>query len=131
MIGILITGVVGAIALASTSTMAQTSRIIPPTSPDGTGEISLPSQVMRTGEIEEMDFSNEQGERLGEVERVLFRTTDGNRVIVLERDGVIGIGGREAPVQVEQVVLQDGRLVTHALTEGEPEAVPNSDVGRR
>lgn len=130
MIGILVTGVVGAIALASASAMAQTSRIVPQASPDRTGAISLPAQAMRAGEIEEMDVYNEQGERLGEVERVLFRTTDGTRVIVLERDGVIGIGGREIPVPVEQVFLQDGRLVTGALAEGEPEAVPDWDVRR-
>lgn len=77
-------------------------------------------------QIEDMDVYTADGEEIGEVEEVLGTAQDAATAIALEVGGFLGVGEREVIVPIDQVTLQEDRLVVD-MTEEEIEALEDWD----
>jgi sporulation protein YlmC with PRC-barrel domain len=74
-------------------------------------------------ELGDMHVVNPAGEKVGEVEEVLMDTSGNVVAVVVEAGGFLGIGDHDVIVQLDQLRLENKRLVT-TLTKEQVEALP-------
>ena len=87
---------------------------------------AVPSLGLSVGEVGGMAVHGPTGERLGRVDEVL-ETRSGRVVAVsVQVGGLLGAGGQEVVLMLEQLRREDGRLVT-GLTQAQLEAQPPWD----
>jgi sporulation protein YlmC with PRC-barrel domain len=73
-------------------------------------------------QIEDMDVYTSDGEEVGEVEEVLGTTQGEATALALEVGGFLGIGEREVVVPIDQLAMQEDRIVLD-MTKEEIEAL--------
>lgn len=73
-------------------------------------------------QIEDMDVYTAGGEAIGEVEEVLGTTQGEATALALEVGGFLGIGEREVIVPIDQLTMQEDRIVLD-MTKAEIEAL--------
>lgn len=75
-------------------------------------------------EVEDMDVYGPGGEEIGEVEEVLVDASGQPAALAVEVGGFLGIGEKDAVMQLDQLRLEDDRLTTN-LTKEQIEALPD------
>lgn len=77
----------------------------------------------RVDEIDDMDIYSATGEEVGEVEDLLM--DEQGQIVALTADvgGFLGVGAREVMLRLDQVTLEDDRLVVQ-MTEEQLEQLP-------
>ena len=93
----------------------------------GLREVEDESQVVQplnvtVDRLEDMDIYGPNGDEIGEVEEVVVDAA-GKVALTAEVGGFLGIGEREVVLGLEQVRLENDRLVT-SLTKQQLEALP-------
>lgn len=84
------------------------------------------TRSISVSEISGMDVINARGEELGEVSRVV-RNGQSMYVIVEHGGWFFGINDKEVALPVDDVVVQNGKIVLRGLTEEQIEAMPDYD----
>lgn len=74
-------------------------------------------------EIEDMDVYGPGGAEIGEVEEVLVDASGQPAALAVEVGGFLGIGEKNAAIQLDQLRLEGDRLTTN-LTKEQIEALP-------
>ena len=86
----------------------------------------VPSLATTVGQLTGQDLHGSTGERLGVVEKVL--ETRGGRIVAVsvQIGGLLGVGGRELVLMLDQLRRDGARLVT-PLSQAQVEAQPPWD----
>jgi sporulation protein YlmC with PRC-barrel domain len=77
-------------------------------------------------ELGDMNVVTPDGDKIGEVEEVLMNTSGKVVAVAVEVGGFLGIGDDDVIIQLDQLRLEDNRLVT-TLTKEQIEALPKWD----
>ena len=87
---------------------------------------AVPSLGADVGQLSGMELRGSTGERLGQVDEVL--QTRGGRIVAvsLQIGGLLGVGGREVVLMLDQLRREGDRLVT-GLSQAQVEAQPPWD----
>lgn len=91
------------------------------------GAVAVPSLGTSVGQLTGMELRGTTGERLGRVDEVL--QTRGGRIVAVSVQvggGLLGVGGREVVLMLDQLRREGDRLVTE-LTQAQVEAQPPWD----
>lgn len=86
--------------------------------------LSIPAMNMTVDQIEDMDVYTADGEEIGEVEEILGTTQGEATALALEVGGFLGIGERDVIVMLDQITMENDRLVLD-MTKEEIEALEN------
>lgn len=87
---------------------------------------AVPSLAANVGQLTGMELRGSTGERLGRVDEVL--QTRGGRIVAVsvQIGGLLGVGGREVVLMLDQLRLEGDHLVTR-LGQAQVEAQPPWD----
>lgn len=83
-------------------------------------DMIVPQLNATVDDVEDMDIYDSTGRKIAEVEAVVIDGTGTVRALVIEHGGVLGIGSREAILEIGEVQLRDGRLVINMTEEQLP-----------
>ncbi len=88
--------------------------------------VAVPSLATSVGQLTGMELRGSTGERLGRVDEVL--QTRGGRIVAVsvQIGGLLGVGGREVILMLDQLRREGDRLVT-VLSQAQLEAQPPWD----
>ena len=88
--------------------------------------VAVPSLAASVGQLTGMELRGSTGERLGRVDEVL--QTRGGRIVAVsvQIGGLLGVGGREVVLMLDQLRLEGDRLVM-GLSQAQVEAQPPWD----
>jgi sporulation protein YlmC with PRC-barrel domain len=77
-------------------------------------------------QLEDMDIVNAQGDEVGDVEEVLADSEGKIVAITAEVGGFLGMGDKEVVIPVDQLQMQDEKLMT-TMTEDQLKSLPKWD----
>ncbi|NSL70663.1 hypothetical protein C6Y62_02370 [Hyphomicrobium sulfonivorans] len=83
-------------------------------------DMIVPQLNASVDDVEDMDIYDSTGRKIAEVEAVVIDGTGTVRGLVIEHGGLLGIGSREAILEIGDVQLKDGRLVVNMTEEQLP-----------
>ena len=83
-------------------------------------DMIVPQLNASVDDVEDMDIYDSAGRKIAEVEAVVIDGTGTVRGLVIEHGGLLGIGSREAILEIGNVQLKDGRLVINMTEEQLP-----------
>jgi hypothetical protein len=98
--------------------------------PDPTGANEAPTMVgspmrqIKVDELEGMDVLGADGKKIAEIERVVERTADNKQFVVVERGGFLGIGGKETPIPLDNILVQGEKATLRNLDAARLDALP-------
>ncbi len=83
-------------------------------------------QETTVGDLMDMEVRSRDGEKIGQIERVV--SLSGNTYAVLSHGGFFGVGGKEIPLPLSNLSVQDDYLVSDNLTKDEVENLSDQDL---
>ena len=83
-------------------------------------DMIVPQINATVDDVEDMDIYDAAGKKIAEVEAVVIDGAGTVRGLVIEHGGMLGIGSREAVVEIGDVQLKDGKLVINMTEEQLP-----------
>ena len=99
-------------------------------SPDPTGANKAPTTLgsplrqINVDELEGMDVVGVDGKTISEIGRVVERIADQKQFVVVERGGFLGIGGKETPIPLENILVQGEKATLRNLDAARLDALP-------
>jgi PRC-barrel domain protein len=102
----------------------------PAASPDPTGANKAPTTLgsplrqINVDELEGMDVVGAEGKTIAEIGRVVERIADQKQFVVVERGGFLGIGGKETPIPLENILVQGEKATLRNLDAARLDALP-------
>jgi hypothetical protein len=79
---------------------------------------------MTVDAVEDMDLVTAAGAEVGDIEGVVENTADKKQFLVVKRGGFLGFGGKEVAVPLENVAVQNGKVVLRGMDVAQVEAMP-------
>lgn len=112
----LATAIAGSV-LATPYAWAQTAPSQPPTT------ANIPRQ-MTVEALEKQDLLTAAGTDVGDIEGVVERDADKKQFIIVQRGGFLGFGGKEIAVPLENLAVQNDRIVLCNMDAAQLDAMP-------
>ena len=79
---------------------------------------------MTVDRLEDMDLVTANGAELGEIEGVFESNGDKKQVVVIQRGGFLGFGGKQVAIPLESLAVQNDKLVVKNMDEAQIDAMP-------
>ena len=114
---------------APQSTAGSTSGSTSSGAPAAGATVSLTRQLT-VDAVEDMDLvATSGGDEIGDVEGVVESNVDKKQFVLVERGGFLGFGAREIAIPLENVAVQNDKLVLRNMDVAQLDAMPEFDNG--
>lgn len=94
------------------------------------GQQASQGQPMNVSKILAMDLYNVNGNKLGDIEHVVTDVNGGNSVVI-GHGGFLGMGEKQVSVPLNDIWMNNGRLVTRHVTDDQIKSMPEYDQGKQ
>jgi hypothetical protein len=99
------------------------------TAPAATAPASLTRQLT-VETVEDMDLvASGSTEEIGDIEGVVESNADKKQFLVIERGGFLGFGAREIAIPLENLVVENDRLVLRNMNIAQLDSIPEFETG--
>lgn len=79
---------------------------------------------MTVNAVEDMDLVTAAGTEVGDIEGIVENNADKKQFLVVKRGGFLGFGGKEIAVPLDNVGVQNGKVVLRGIDVAQVEAMP-------
>jgi len=82
------------------------------------------TRILTVDALGNMDLVSVDGKAVGSINGVVENTTDKKLLVLIERGGLLGLGGKTIALPLENVAVQSGKVTLHNLDAAQLDGMP-------